>query len=80
MSKVCSIYQHTDGEHEHRVYDVNKCADCGWHIPPQIVTLGVMKMVNPSKCLKAPLKKCGSRTIRNIDILPSWCPLEEANK
>ena len=77
MTKVCSIGQHIDGEYVHNIYDVSKCAECGWRREPQTVTLGMFKMTSPNGCLKARLKKCGLRVIRNINILPSWCPLEE---
>ena len=75
MARLCSINQHIDGEYIRKVYDVNKCSECGWHKEPQTVTVGMFTMTYPSKCIKAPLKKPGIRTIRNINILPSWCPL-----
>jgi hypothetical protein len=77
MTKICSIYQHINGEHGHNVYEVNKCAECGWHIEPRTVTLGMFTTTYPDKCLKTSLMKGGSRTIKNINILPSWCPLKD---
>ena len=77
MIKTCSIYQHIEGEHVHKVYAVNNCSECGWRREPQTVTLGMFSMTSPNRCLKTPLKKYGIRAIRNINILPSWCPLPE---
>ena len=77
MGRICSISQHIDGEYIHRVYDVNKCVECGWRREPQTVKAGIFIMTSPNRCLKTPLKKYGLRTIRNIDILPLWCPLPE---
>ena len=77
MTKICPISQHIDGEYVHKVYDVNKCIECGWRREPMTTQIGMFSMTSPNRCLKTRLKNGGIRTIRNIDILPSWCPLEE---
>ncbi len=77
MTRICSIGQHIDGEYIRKAYDVSKCAECGWRREPQTVTLGMFTMTYPNKCLKTPLIKHGLRIIRNINILPLWCPLPE---
>ena len=77
MTKTCSIKQHIEGEYIQKVYDVNKCAECGWRREPITTTVGMFSMTSPNRCLKARLKKVGIRVIRNINILPSWCPLPE---
>ena len=79
MTKSCSIIQYIGGECIRKVYDVNNCAECGWRIEPETVTLGMFSMTSPNKCLKTRLKKHGLRTIRNINSLPSWCPLPETS-
>lgn len=75
MTKICRIFK--SGESVLSVYEVNKCAECGWRIKPQTVTIGMFTMTYPDSCLKTPLKKGGSRIIKNINILPSWCPLKD---
>ena len=75
MTRICSISRHVDSKYIHEVYNVDKCIDCGWRIEPQTTTLGLFSMTSPNKCLKTQLRKFGSRKIRNINILPSWCPL-----
>ena len=77
MTRICSINRHIDGEYVHEVYDVNKCSECGWRREPVTTKLGMFSMTSPNRCLKTPLRKHGIREIRNINILPSWCPLSE---
>ncbi len=78
MKRTCSIGQHINGEYIRKVYPVSNCCECGWRREPQKVTLGMFSITYPDKCLKTPLKKHGIRIIRNINILPSWCPLPES--
>ena len=79
MTRICRINHHANGKYIREVYDVNKCVECGWRVEPQKVTMGIFSFTNPNKCLKTPLKTYGSRVIRNINILPTWCPLPKAD-
>jgi len=78
MTKICSINHHIDGEYVKEVYDVSKCIECGWRLEPKTTEiLGLYSITSLNRCLKSPLKTHGLRIIRNIHIMPSWCPLPE---